>query len=333
MKLPRWINQSDRILIAPLNWGLGHATRCIPIINFLIQAGKTVVLASDGPALILLRKEFPQLTTVEIPGYNINYKHKSMVWNMLAQSLKLLRAIKSEKEESSIIVEKYGIDTIISDNRYGVRCSHTKNVIVCHQINIQHKNSFAARIATLINKRWINKFDECWIPDYSGNHSLAGLLSQPEGLNDYFFIGPVTRFKMIDTPIKRKWLLILSGPEPSRTQLENKLAAIFDKEDYLMVRGLPGYESGTDTRWVNHMSAEDLNREICSSDWVVCRSGYTSIMDLRVLNHKAILIPTPGQGEQEYLSEFIIKNHNDIFKVIREEDFKISAKGIDILGL
>lgn len=165
MELPGWINQSDRILVAPLNWGLGHATRCIPIINFLVEAGKTVVLASDGPALILLRKEFPLLTTIEIPGYNINYKHKSMVHNMLAQSLKLLKAIKTEKKETSIIVEKYGIDTIISDNRYGVRCRRTKNVILCHQINIQHKSSFAARVATLINKNWINRFDECWIPD------------------------------------------------------------------------------------------------------------------------------------------------------------------------
>jgi uncharacterized protein (TIGR00661 family) len=318
MRLPDWIVQSRIILVAPLNWGLGHATRCMPIIRHLLKMEKEVIIASDGAAYHLLKKEFPGLKHHELPGYNIHYKYQSMTWNMMLQSWKILKGIKAEKKAISQLVNRYKVDTIISDNRYGVRHESCKNVIICHQINILHPSRIAAKVTSSINHLWINRFDECWIPDFPPPRNISGDLSNPTHIHHFHYIGAVSRFQLCDSSLKRDILVILSGPEPARSTLEKKLKSILKEKNYLMVRGVHSSVKNEDPRIINFMTAEDLNEAICSSKMIICRSGYTSLMDLIKLEKHAILIPTPGQIEQLYLAKVVGKQYSSYFQVVEE---------------
>ena len=318
MNLPDWILNSEKILIAPLNWGLGHASRCIPIINYLLAKGKKLYLASDGEALLLLQKEFPDIISYDLPGYNIKYRYDSMEANILMGGINILAAVSREHSVIKKVIKKHSIDAIISDNRYGVRAGGCKNVIICHQLNIKG-NAITSAVATKINHYWINKFDECWIPDFPPPASIGGELTEPHGIVKYNFVGPLTRFKKLNCKIKRQVLVVLSGPEPKRTQLEKKLRHILRGMDYLLIRGVVNEDKIENKRVKNYLTSETLNQEICASDWVISRSGYSTIMDLTEISKKAILIPTPGQSEQVYLAKQISEDKNPLFQILEED--------------
>lgn len=301
------MDKRPKILITPLNWGLGHATRCIPIINILLKKKIPVLLASDGRALALLKKEFPQLAAFTLPAYKVRYDKGSMVWNIAKQLPKISQAILKEKKAIRKIVEANQIDIIISDNRYGCRSSLCKNIFISHQINIAIPNRRLQIITNKINHHFINLFDECWIPDFSGDLSLAGKLSQ--STQNHYYIGPLSRFK------KKKWkkeydlIAVLSGPEPQRSifeaQLIRQLRALNLK--CLIVQGkteaFSRRQETENLEIISFLTSAELNEYILKSELVLARSGYSTIMDLVALGKQAILIPTPGQTEQEYLAE------------------------------
>jgi uncharacterized protein (TIGR00661 family) len=322
-----------RILITPLNWGLGHATRCIPIIDKLIELGAEVLLASDGRALSLLEKEYPDLETFKLPGYEVRYEGAGMIWNIAKQLPKISRAILAERKVIKEIVKEENIDIIISDNRYGCRNKLTKNIFITHQINIAIPNRRLEIITNKINYHLINLFDKCWIPDFEGNQSIAGNLSKSEA--DHLYIGPLSRF-VFKTSIKEYDLIaVLSGPEPQRSILEEKIIAQLKLLNIktLIVQGKTEKSKQVDItkniRIVSFLTSRDLNAAILKSDIVLARSGYSTIMDLAALRKKAILIPTPGQTEQEYLAKRLSEQH--IFFSQKQEDFdlKLALKESD----
>ena len=140
--------RSKNILIAPLNWGLGHASRCIPIVRQHIEEGNRVILASDGESLLLLQKEFPNLETEELPSYGINYpKGRQLIWHLLKMSSRILQTIKSENKVLEGLVEKYDLDLIISDNRLGMYHKGVLSIYITHQTNIQ-----AGKFSKVANK-------------------------------------------------------------------------------------------------------------------------------------------------------------------------------------
>jgi len=299
-----------RILVAPLNWGLGHASRCIPLIQTLVDAGKKVHIGSDGEALVFLKRAFPKLSFHALPSYDIEYKYASIEMSVLLQSTKMLSAIMQEKRSSTQIIEDENIELVISDNRYGVRSPHVKSIIITHQINLQSDNKLFSKSGTLINKRWIQKFDECWVPDYPGS-KLSGVMSEG-GLNiPKKFIGPLTRIYKTDDVLDYDVLAIVSGPEPKRSQFSEKLINLLTNKVYksVIVHGkvkdeIIRTDKGKLTQY-NFLDSEKLNRVINQSKIIICRSGFSSIMDLCDMNKKVILVPTEGQTEQVYLSEFL----------------------------
>lgn len=296
-----------RILIAPLNWGLGHATRCIPIINELCAMGMDVLLASDGRSLALLREEYPDLPSFELPGYNVKYKGSSMTWNIARQLPKISAAIFAERKKVKQLVSTHGIDIIISDNRYGCRNKACKNIFISHQINLAIPNPGLEILTNEINQQFINRFDECWIPDFEGAKSLAGKLSDGRPKDRY--IGPLSRFQIKEVDKQYDIIVVLSGPEPQRTILEEKLIHQLSGIDrkILLVQGKTEEYKETllteNISVISFLPAKSLNEAILASDLIIARSGYSTIMDLVALHKKAILIPTPGQTEQEYLAE------------------------------
>lgn len=302
--------KSRRILIAPLNWGLGHATRCMPIINTLLNQGVEVQLASDGRAYHLLEKEYPQLVLHELPGYNITYKGENVYGNMFWQLPKIQLAIQKEKVAVRKIVQQQNIDLIISDNRFGCRNSDTTNIFITHQLKIMLPSKTISNTVSALNRKMINAFDECWIPDHENGNKLSGDLSVVKNLKNLKYIGPLSRMKPLEVTTSNEIVVVLSGPEPQRTYLQDKIMeqAKSISEQFLIIGGttekLEIKNIAENIRYQSFMTTEALNEVMSAAKMIICRSGYSTIMDLAKIGKTAILIPTPGQPEQEYLAAY-----------------------------
>ncbi|WP_269237735.1 glycosyltransferase [Flavobacterium flavigenum] len=297
------------ILITPLNWGLGHATRCIPIIKALQENNYIPIIASDGIALALLQKEFPYIQTLELPSYHIEYAKngKNFKWKLIKSLPKMIAAIVDEKKIVNSWIKKYDIDGIISDNRLGVFSKKVPSVFITHQLNVMTGNT--TKFTSKCHQYFIKKYNECWIPDTDGDPNLTGNLGHlKESKLNLKYIGPLSRMRKKDTPKQYDLMIILSGPEPQRTLLEEKL-----QEEITQYKGeivfVKGIVEKTQTKqqiknvtYYNFMNTKQLEQTFNESDLVLCRSGYTTVMDLAKLGKKAFFIPTPGQYEQEYLA-------------------------------
>ena len=323
---------NPRVLVAPLDWGLGHATRCIPIINVLHEHNIDVLIAAEGPVAELLQKEYPAIVILPLKGYKISYsKGKGLfILKMLLQFPKVIAAIMNEKKWLKKVVTRYKIDAVISDNRFGLHLSKTPCVYVTHQLFIETGNGLLNKVANWIHFRIINKFDECWVPDAAGENNLAGKLSHPVRFprKPVKYLGILSRCKEIITEKKYDLLILLSGPEPQRSIFENTLLPQLKEIDgnVLLVRGLPGTEKKIQIENRNvlihdHLSAELLNKLMQQSVNIIARSGYSTIMDLVTVQQKAILVPTPGQTEQEYLATYLMEKK--LFFSCSQENFSI----------
>ena len=307
------MNERKTILVAPLHWGLGHATRCIPIIKALLKNKYNVLLASDGGALLLLRKEFPDLPYVELPSYNITYPKKGAFFKLklLLKAPFVKRVIASEKKVVEKLVSENKIQGIISDNRWGVRNSKIPSVIITHQLNVlSGSTSF---LSSKMHQTLLRKFDVCWVPDLEGSINLSGKLGHFKNLLSVplkvTYIGLLSRMQKQSVTKEYDVLCLLSGPEPQRTALEEKLTSVFEHSNkkVMLVQGVIEEEKKETQKGaikvVNFLTSLELENAINKSECVVSRSGYTTIMDLAAMEKKAFFIPTPGQFEQVYLAK------------------------------
>jgi uncharacterized protein (TIGR00661 family) len=316
------------ILVAPLNWGLGHATRCIPIIRALADHGYTPILASDGPALEMLRKEFPSLKMLELPSYEIEYAKdgKNFKWKMLQNFPKMMDAIVNERKIVKEWVKEYQLWGIISDNRLGVVSKKVPSIFITHQLNVLTGNT--SWLTGKLHRMVIDKFAECWIPDADDIVNLSGKLGHLDETDlDLKYIGPLSRFEKQNLPIKYDLMVVLSGPEPQRSMLEDKLRHELTSYNGKVVF-VSGIMENEQTKmqignivFYNYMTSEQLEKTFNESKMVLCRSGYTTVMDLAKLGKKAFFIPTPGQYEQEYLAKKYKKD--GILPYAKQENFKL----------
>lgn len=321
-------SKQKTILIAPLNWGLGHATRCIPIIKALLENNYIPIIASDGVALALLQKEFPTIQTLELPSYQIEYakKGKNFKWKLLKNGTKTIKAIWEEKKIITHWVEKYAIDGIISDNRLGVISKKVPSIFMTHQLNVMTGNT--TWITSKVHQYIIKKYAECWVPDLAGEINLTGRLGHTDDPNiNIKYLGPLSRLEKKLVSKKYDLLIILSGPEPQRGILENHLKKeiIKFKGNVIFIEGNIESEQKTvvkeNVTYYNFMNSTELEQAFNESEMVLCRSGYTTIMDLAQLRKKAFFIPTPGQYEQEYLAKKLKKE--GLVPYANQNDFKM----------
>lgn len=298
------------ILIAPLNWGLGHATRCIPIIEALLENNFKPIIATDGIALALLKKEFPNVRTLELPSYQIEYaeKGKNLKWKLFKNSFKTIKAIKQEKKIIERWIDKYAIDGIISDNRLGVFSNKIPSIYLTHQLNVVTGNT--TWFSSKIHQYFIKKHLECWVPDVLGIPNLTGKLGHLEMTNlNIKHIGPLSRLHKRKIQKKYDLMIILSGPEPQRGILEEilKTEILNYSGKTIFIKGIveknQTKEQIEKVTFYNFMNSSELEQAFNESEIILCRSGYTTIMDLVQLEKKAFFIPTPGQNEQEYLAK------------------------------
>ncbi|MEO9512477.1 MAG: glycosyltransferase family protein [Flavobacteriaceae bacterium] len=333
------MQNSQRILVAPLNWGLGHATRCIPIINALLDHGHQPYIASDGVALALLQKEFPDVPSFKLPSYKIKYAEKAknfkikMVWD----SPKVLKAMAKEKNEVKKLVKEHQLNGIISDNRLGAYYKKVPCVFITHQLNVLSGNT--TWMSSKAHQKIIKKFTACWVPDVKGKANLTGKLGHLKKTKiNIKYLGPLSRFEKMNVEKVFDLMVLLSGPEPQRTLLEEKLLKELTAfhGNVLFVQGkIEGSQSkevfqtskGSITRY-NFMQSHELQLALNKSVQILCRSGYTTVMDLAKLEKKAFFIPTPGQYEQEYLAQRLEKQNLVPFAV--QDDFTL--KSLDRIG-
>jgi uncharacterized protein (TIGR00661 family) len=307
-------SEKKKILIAPLDWGLGHATRCIPVVRACLGMGHDVIIASTGRSLQLLKKEFPQLTAIDVPAYDIQYQKKgSFIIKIISQLGKVFRGIKREHTITQQLIKEHNIDLIISDNRYGIYSKNIFSVIISHQMMVKiPKFKIAEPFVYLWLQYQHRKFDAIWIPDVKNEPNISGDLSHKYKLPKHAqFVGVLTRFRNpeIQPAIKYDVLAIISGPEPQRTIFEDLIIdqAKNTNKKYVIVSGIS--EKNTDIqfndniRMISHIPGEELFQLILCSEIIISRGGYSTLMDLAVLNKKCIFVPTPGQTEQEYLVE------------------------------
>ena len=277
-----------------------------------------VFVGAEGKIAALISQEFPEITLLPLRGYRVRYTNRPAFFsmNMLMQLPKILRAIRYEKKWLEEIIHKYKIDAVISDNRYGLYTDKIPSVFITHQLHIQSGWSFADSLIQKINYRFINRFKICWIPDVKGENGLAGKLSHPKKLPEIpvRYIGHLSRFSKRNMNTLFKVAIIISGPEPQRTIFEEKiLYQMMDfKESAILLRGLPDNKETVEhchSKLLvhNHLDSDQLNTIINQSEYIIARSGYSTVMDLMNLKKKAILVPTPGQTEQEYIAEYLSK--------------------------
>lgn len=313
-----------KVIVAPLNWGLGHAARCIPIIKALLVYEFQPVLASDGNALLYLQKEFPELETLILPSYNIRYA-KNLKWHLLLQTPAIQRAVASERRAIEHYIDIHNnVVGVISDNRFGVRSTKKPSVYITHQLTVL--SGWTSFLTSLIHRRIVRKFDQCWVPDEPGS-VFSGKLSQSQKVKTKF-IGPLSRFKKEEKEKKYDVAVILSGIEPHRTILEKKISLALSNYNgkVILIKGIieniQKKEEQNGIACYNYMLSQQLEEVLNTSEVVISRAGYSSVMDYAILGKKAVLIPTKNQSEQEYLATYLARKRNIV--CINENKFSIA---------
>ena len=312
------------ILIAPLDWGLGHATRCIPIIDYLLKNNHRVSMAAPRHINDFVKQYFPNLKTIPLRGYEISYSKKSIFFSakIIVQIPKILSAIKRERQWLAKEIEQNHYDMIISDNRYGLHHPKVQSVIMTHQVSIQTgMGKFADLVLQKLHYRFLNRFNRVWIVDEEGTNNLAGKLAHPEKLpQNAEYTGILSQMMLYHSSVnlenktkQNNIVILLSGPEPSRSILEaeimEQIGRLNSEDTFTIIAGnLKAKEvDSSNVNYFAKLSGQALYNVLNDADLVICRSGYSTLMDLAVLKKRALLIPTPGQTEQEYLSGYCHK--------------------------
>ena len=311
-----------KVLVCPLNWGLGHATRCVPIIRQLVADGHEPVIMADGFPLSFLKQEFPSLRFIEFPSYSIYYAAgKSQVGAMFFNMPNIIKGVVNEHFWLRNLLQKEHFDQVISDNRFGLWSKRIHSVYITHQLMIKMPVNlkFLEPLAHRIHSFFINRYDECWIPDRLESGLSADLSHKYPLPKNARFIGTLSRFQSIEDiepDSSFKVVAIVSGVEPQRTIFEDKLMLQFKNlpEKTLIVKGQPSDSKNEikigNVTLVSHLPDTELAGFLLGADRIICRSGYSTIMDLDALKclRKAEFTPTPGQTEQEYLATVIMSS-------------------------
>lgn len=330
------MNKTYNILICPLEWGLGHATRMIPLVCKLQEMNNNIIIGSGKEHLSLFQNELTGLSYIDFPGFRPGYsRFLPQYLSLLFKTPGLLYHIILEHFRLKSIIREHAIDIVVSDNRFGLWNNKVTSVYVTHMplIPLPKLLRFLEPFGVFLHRLIIKKYTLCFIPDLPGDLNLSGRLSHGIKLTDNVrYIGILSKFNfpeqsLTENPSKfHHNTVILSGPEPQREILKQKLVTLFkDKEPItVMLEGKPGKKveivrTGNIVLY-SHLPTFRMKEMITGSVNIITRSGYTTIMELVSLNCTALLIPTPGQTEQEYLAEYLSEKR--LFYTISQNEIK-----------
>ncbi len=321
--------ENKRILISPLNWGLGHATRLIPVIEKLKDKNE-IIITGNQPSLSVLTQQFPEIKSIEIGKQDFRFDNDFFRFSQLLKFIRFLgRTVNEDIQSAKHLVEEHQIDTIISDNRYGFKTIKTENYIITHQLMLKVPKRWQWLEKTVHRKvlSLLKGFHHILIPDLEDENNLSGDLSHKYLLPEKTeFIGPLSRFENhqaeIITPTNNKVLVILSGPEPQRTKFEKKLEKLFFekqiKSTFLLGNPQRKTETTQNITKLPHADVKQFLELLNTHQFIISRAGYSTIMDFYFLKRNVILVPTPGQTEQEYLADY--NQNNPQFTILHEDN-------------
>lgn len=295
------------VLFAVLDWGLGHATRSSVIIDELINQNATVIIASSGNAANYLQKKYPSLVFLTLPDKPILYGIRSAHVSLIQRGFRQPSINRKQHGWIEKKVDELGITHIVSDNVYGAYHKRIPTAIISHQLNLP--TGWLSGFSKPILRSWLEKFQEVWIPDIPGINSLAGELANTHHLeNRIEYLGIISRFKSYSTMLEKSDILAFSsGVEHQVSQFErilvNELAEMSGNK-ILAGHGkfLKAQQPINGLRLLKDADV-DLMEALGNTNFVICRSGYSSLSDLLRAGRRALVIPTPGQPEQEYLAK------------------------------
>ncbi|MCC7455246.1 MAG: hypothetical protein IT222_13840 [Crocinitomix sp.] len=291
---------NKRILVAALDWGMGHTTRLVSLLRQLKNQQNQLIFAGNQAQNKFIKAEFPEIELADLSGYEIQLdSKKSTYWQLFQQGFKFKKAIKNEKKWLSNFVMDNKVDLIISDNRYGFYHPKIQSILVTHQLNLQIP--YFRRMVNRNLRRMVEKFDVCWVPD-TENRGLSGELSKAKLKIPIVCIGLLNRFQKLQLPIHFDYLVILSGPEPEKTNFKEELLkqlSVTPSSVCIVGAQVTGFHCHPNP------TTTQLAELIAKSDTIISRAGYTTLMEMVDLNKKAILIPTKGQYEQMYLANYV----------------------------
>ncbi|MBW7868757.1 MAG: hypothetical protein H3C31_10570 [Brumimicrobium sp.] len=315
--------QNKRILLSPLNWGLGHVSRTIPIITTLLENNNEVFICCDNEQELFYRNYFPELWYIPFQGYPFHFRgNGTWIIDILKRFKPLYNRFLKEKNEVEQLIDKFHPDLIISDQRFGFRHTQVRSIIISHQLNLPVPSW--NWIAKCWNRRLLKAFDEIWVPD-TPDRRLSGNLSK--GLTkNVSFIGNCSRFKEIipSSTKKYKYLIIVSGPIPYSKQFIELILAKFNDVAHLSAliasqELLAELEYPAQITYFSNPTSSEFEQLLHDSEIIISRCGYSTLMDLENTKHSAILIPTPGQKEQLYLAKNNASHAN--WEMLTEKEF------------
>lgn len=308
----------NRVLVCPLGWGLGHASRLIPIIERFQKSGDIIIIAGDELQVLYLKEFFPDTKTLNFPSFKVTLaKGSSQLIPILGIAIRLPYHTLREHFVLKGIIKKHRINLIISDNRYGLWCKGIKSILITHQLSVLFPKpfKFIEPFGAWFIRKISKKFSFCWIPDYSDVNNLAGDLSHPPILPlNARYVGLLSRFHKFSLKVNtQEWDLvgIASGPKPQREIFINLISNLAKRNNLktLIIKGVPS--EGTKVIeiggifYAGHLDDVGFQGAIQSSKYLITRAGYSTIMDLAAIGIAGLIVPTPGQTEQEYLADYL----------------------------
>ena len=306
--------EKKRILICPLNWGIGHATRMVAYAKQLESAGNTISVMGAGEVLDVFKEEMPTVKRIPFIDIKVRYAHSDkIVRKLILHSPAYLFSAFREHRALSRLLRKHEFDIVISDNRPALWSKKVKCYYITHQLSMKLTDGWqwAEILANRIHQWFIRHYDACLIPDVEGKDALSGELSKTTRSDiEVKYIGWLSRFSPSDVlPEKENYtLLILSGVEPHRSYLRDAIVKRYEKSgEQLIIAGDDKASTVGNIISLPYVRTEALKPLMLSAKHIICRSGYSMLMDLKVLGCEAELIPTPGQPEQEYLAKLHAK--------------------------
>ena len=314
--------EQKAVCISPLDWGLGHATRCISLMYALESLNYKVYIATDGKHEAILREAVPNATFLHLKGYRVWYTRSRalLIPGIIVQIPKIIASVVHEYFWLKRVAKKHKFDLIISDNRFGFFHKQIKSVFITHQLALQTPFAWSTRLNQIITYTFINKYAACWVADMLPPNNISGILANPKHVPNtrLWYMNCLSRLinekdENSSSTINANtnlFLGIVSGPEPQRTLLENILWEEGNKidEKFVVIAGLPDeknhHQKTNKGNLYHHLNGAALKKEILNAQFIICRGGYTTLMELIPFQKKLILIPTPGQTEQEYLGKY-----------------------------
>ncbi|MEA2078065.1 MAG: glycosyltransferase [Candidatus Marinimicrobia bacterium] len=315
--------KNKTIIYAIIDWGLGHVTRSMPIIRRLINDGNKIILVSHGKALSMLKEEFPDCIIRDVKDIQIAYPKFGwmFVFKMVFQLPKMLWAWRHERRQVKALEKEFNSDLLITEMRLGFWSKKTPSILITHQLRFHLPKHLAM---FMIFGEWFNrivfrKFNYIFVPDAEGSPNLSGDLSHNSSIAKHpkvRYIGCLSSVVPDEDPPEKDIdiLISISGPEPQRTQFEeNVLTQLNDVQGKVVVTlGKPVTENNIVKQTENitvysHLNRKEMGQMMQRAKHMVCRSGYSTVMELLALQKSALYVPTPGQTEQEYLAEYYKK--------------------------